>query len=85
MAGAQLSTLRTALHEETHLYSDVETTRAMGLGLTLTKEYLHLHGGDVAIEHSTFGEGTTVVLTLPANRVKVVKERTLTLAAHSTY
>jgi two-component system, cell cycle sensor histidine kinase PleC len=83
IAPAQLSLLRRALQEESQLLHDVETKRAIGLGLTLVKEYVHLHGGEVEIVQSVPNEGTTIMLTLPAHRVTVVQERILSLAAHS--
>ncbi|MFT3858053.1 MAG: PAS domain S-box protein [Aquabacterium sp.] len=38
-----------------------------GLGMCLVKEIVHLHQGDVVVD-SVFGEGTTVMLSLPAQR-----------------
>lgn len=43
-----------------------------GLGVPLTKSLIELHGGSFAIA-SVVGEGTTVTLTLPADRVKAVR------------
>lgn len=41
--------------------------RGAGLGLTLVRNIIHLHGGTVRLE-STLGQGTDVILTLPAAR-----------------
>ncbi len=48
--------------------ADESTTRKFGgtgLGLALTRAFAHLLGGDISVE-STFGEGTTFTLRLPA-------------------
>jgi len=50
-----------------------------GLGLPLTKAMTELHGGGFHIE-SRLGEGTTVILTLPSNRITVRDARTVTVA-----
>ena len=39
-----------------------------GLGLSLSKNLMELHGGDLTLE-STFGEGTAVTITIPGERV----------------
>jgi PAS domain S-box-containing protein len=39
-----------------------------GLGMTIVKEIIELHGGEVTVS-STFGEGTTVILWLPVRHV----------------
>jgi signal transduction histidine kinase len=39
--------------------------KGTGLGLPLTRELAHLHGGDLKME-STVGEGTTITILLPA-------------------
>jgi signal transduction histidine kinase len=68
---SQLRALSTALNDNANLYSNVEAYRPIGLGLTLTKEYMHLHDGDVTIE-SHANIGTKVTLTLPSERISVV-------------
>jgi len=37
----------------------------LGLGLTIAREIIHLHGGDITLASDGPGEGTTVRLTLP--------------------
>lgn len=73
----QLSAINHALADSIHLYGNVESYRPIGLGLTLAKEYIHAHGGDITIE-STLGEGTCVTIKLPHERVVL-----LTPAMHS--
>ena len=67
---SQLKALRYALNDETNLYSHVEAYRPMGLGLTLAKEYLTLHGGYAEIEMSRLKQGTAVALVLPSKRIR---------------
>ena len=43
------------------------THEGTGLGLTLSKQLVELHGGDLAIQ-SEVGKGTTVILRFPAER-----------------
>ncbi len=54
-AFGQVRTSHTVTHEGT------------GLGLTLSKQLVDLHGGDLAIQ-SEVGKGTTVILRFPADR-----------------
>ena len=54
-AFGQVRTSHTVTHEGT------------GLGLTLSKQLVELHGGDLAIQ-SEVGKGTTVILRFPAER-----------------
>jgi signal transduction histidine kinase len=54
-AFGQVRTSHTVTHEGT------------GLGLTLSKQLIELHGGDLAIQ-SEVGKGTTVILRFPADR-----------------
>ncbi|MEQ9170703.1 MAG: ATP-binding protein [Rhodospirillales bacterium] len=54
-AFGQVRTSHTVTHEGT------------GLGLTLSKQLVELHGGDLAIQ-SEVGKGTTVILRFPADR-----------------
>jgi signal transduction histidine kinase len=65
---SQLDALQAALQDSSNLYSSIEAYRPIGLGLTLAKEYLHLHDGEIYI-NSASDEGTTVVLELPATRI----------------
>jgi signal transduction histidine kinase len=67
----QLDAIRHALADSIHLYGNVESYRPIGLGLTLAKEYIHAHGGDIVIE-SALGEGTCVTIKLPHERVIVL-------------
>jgi signal transduction histidine kinase len=41
--------------------------RGSGLGLSLVRSFVELHGGTVTID-STLGKGTTVTCTLPAEQ-----------------
>lgn len=47
--------------------SHAVTHEGTGLGLTLSKQLVELHGGDLAI-HSEVDKGTTVILRFPADR-----------------
>lgn len=47
--------------------SHIVTHEGTGLGLTLSKQLVELHGGDLAIQ-SEVGKGTTVILRFPADR-----------------
>ncbi|HTU18601.1 MAG TPA: hybrid sensor histidine kinase/response regulator [Gemmataceae bacterium] len=42
--------------------------RGMGLGLSLVRAFVHLHGGTVQVD-STLGQGTTFTITLPGDAV----------------
>lgn len=46
----------------------------LGLGIPLARAMVRLHGGDIAYE-SRLGEGTTVRLTLPADRLVLSEKR----------
>ncbi len=70
---SQLKVLQTALHDSSNLYSNVESYRPIGLGLTLAKEYMHLHDGELEIS-SRIGRGTHVIVALPAQRVHNVSK-----------
>ncbi|WP_120496175.1 PAS domain-containing sensor histidine kinase [Kiloniella sp. EL199] len=56
--------------------SYTKTIEGTGLGLSLARSLMHLHGGDLSIE-SEVGLGTSVVLNFPVDRV-VAKETALT-------
>ncbi len=56
--------------------SYTKTIEGTGLGLSLARSLMHLHGGELSIE-SEVGLGTSVVLTFPVDRV-VTKETALT-------
>ncbi|MDE3060351.1 MAG: PAS domain-containing sensor histidine kinase [Pseudomonadota bacterium] len=62
MTDEQLTAIVTALREDLGWAAD--TTRSIGLGLTLTREFVALHGGQVSIV-SKPGDGTTVRILLP--------------------
>ncbi|WP_421781121.1 PAS domain-containing sensor histidine kinase [Kiloniella litopenaei] len=55
--------------------SYTKTIEGTGLGLSLARSLMHLHGGELSIE-SELGHGTSVVLTFPVDRV-VTKETAL--------
>ncbi len=69
---SRLKALKTALYQSDQLYSNVEAHHPVGLGLTLSKEYINLHGGDITIDSST-RKGTLVTLTIPNARVRVME------------
>ncbi len=50
----------------TKQYADKPDKRGLGLGLTICKEIVEEHGGELTVE-SRIGVGTTFTLTLPAN------------------
>lgn len=52
------------LFEPFHRAANVENIAGTGLGLTITKEAIELHGGTIAIE-SEVGLGTTFIVSLP--------------------
>lgn len=52
------------LFEPFHRAANVEAISGTGLGLTITKEAIELHGGTITVE-SQVGVGTTFVATLP--------------------
>lgn len=52
------------LFEPFHRAANVEAIAGTGLGLTITKEAVELHGGAITVE-SQVGVGTTFVVTLP--------------------
>jgi signal transduction histidine kinase len=49
------------------LKTDDQPHRGMGLGLSLTKMLVNLHGGNISID-STEGHGSTFKVTLPYQR-----------------
>ena len=49
-----------------------EKTKGTGLGLTLSKEIINLHGGTMQI-NSKFGVGTSVIITLPKGRYELTE------------
>lgn len=53
------------LFEPFHRATNVGTVAGTGLGLTLVKEAVELHGGEITVE-SALATGTTFTLTLPA-------------------
>jgi signal transduction histidine kinase len=64
-----------------------------GLGLSIAKSLVHLHGGDVAIQ-SRIGEGTSVTVRLPfeggsetstGDLIKFVPERVRGIAMTATF
>lgn len=55
--------------------------QGMGLGLALVRQYARSHGGDARLS-SELGHGTTAVLTLPSQRVRM-RENIVRLAAAS--
>ncbi|HVO69046.1 MAG TPA: sensor histidine kinase, partial [Aggregatilineaceae bacterium] len=52
------------LFETFHRAANVRTIRGTGLGLTIVKQAVQLHGGTITLE-SVEGAGTTVVVTIP--------------------
>ena len=56
------------IHEDIkkHIFDPFYTTKiqGMGLGLTLTKEIIEAHGGEISVE-SKEGKGTTFIIRLP--------------------
>ena len=52
----------------------------LGIGLSLVKWLVELHGGSVAAYSDGPGEGSEFVVRLPAARIKVVKDTPLTMA-----
>ncbi len=52
---------------------DTHQVEGTGLGLALSKSLVELHGGNFRIE-STFGEGTSVIFTLPNKPLQKIEE-----------
>lgn len=67
MSEAKRESILTALKEESCWTAG--DNRNIGLGLALTREFVELHGGQVAI-HSRVGEGTRVLLALPKECIR---------------
>lgn len=74
----QLTALQAALHDSCNIYANIEAYRPIGIGLTLAKEYLHLHGGDIDLT-SQPEQGTQVTLYLPPGRL-IADEETNTMS-----
>ena len=51
-----------------HRGAGEQQSRALGLGLPLTKQFVEAHGGSLQLE-SEVGEGTFVMVTLPRETV----------------
>ena len=52
------------LFEPFHRAGNVGTIRGTGLGLTITKQSVELHGGTITVD-STVGVGTTFIVSIP--------------------
>lgn len=61
------------LFESFHRAANVGTIPGNGLGLTMVKKCLDLHGGKIAVT-SEVGRGTTFTLTLPLNSCRLTDE-----------
>ena len=48
------------------------TFEGTGLGLTLAKKYVEMHGGNISVESKT-GKGSSFKVELPVNRQKTVR------------
>ncbi|MPN54026.1 Autoinducer 2 sensor kinase/phosphatase LuxQ [bioreactor metagenome] len=48
------------------------TFEGTGLGLTLVKRYIEMHGGNISVE-SEMGKGSSFRIELPVNRKKIVE------------
>ncbi|MDE3015738.1 MAG: PAS domain-containing sensor histidine kinase [Pseudomonadota bacterium] len=69
MSEERLSGITSALDQE-HCWTS-DSSRSIGLGLALTREFVALHGGSVRVQ-SREGEGTTVEITLPPDCVRAI-------------
>ena len=63
-----LATVNTMLHKTNGLFTGSSESVSMGLGLTVAREFIRLHAGNIDIT-SQKGEGTRVCITLPAERI----------------
>ena len=68
MSSLQCHDIREALAQENCWTA--KNSHSIGIGLALTKEFIALHGGDIAIE-SQVGVGTTIAITLPRDCIRI--------------
>ncbi|HEY0788658.1 MAG TPA: HAMP domain-containing sensor histidine kinase, partial [Thermoanaerobaculia bacterium] len=57
-------------------FSDTQTRRGAGLGLTLVQQIVHSHGGKIEVD-SVFGQGSTFSLRFPKAKAEAVPARNL--------
>ncbi|HEY0592965.1 MAG TPA: HAMP domain-containing sensor histidine kinase [Thermoanaerobaculia bacterium] len=57
-------------------FSDTQTRRGAGLGLTLVQQIVHSHGGKIEVD-SVFGQGSTFSLRFPKAKAETVPARNL--------
>lgn len=60
----------------THADNDDEPYGGMGLGLTVTKHIIEVHGGNIVVT-SNVDEGTTFIISLPIRKISITEDELL--------
>ena len=68
----------------THADNDDEPYAGMGLGLTVTKHIIEVHGGNIVVT-SNLDEGTSFIISLPIRKVSVAEDDLLVKNTETNY